>query len=98
MEGEILSQTHDPKLDGARARFVRDVDAISADENDLIPKIKIPKGAIGILTGGKTKRVTNGAAHSYLMVKVGLWRGNIRSIHLVSVRRDYLCFDWGDVN
>jgi hypothetical protein len=74
------------------------VNAISTDENNLMPKIKIPKGAIGILTGGETKIITEGTIYTYLTVKVGLCRGNIRSIHLVSVRFDHIRFNWGDVN
>ncbi len=98
MEDGILSRTHDPKLDKARVRFIKDVDAISADENNSMPRIKIPKGTIGILTGGETKRIFGGTMYFYFTVKVGLCREGSKSIHLISVLSDSLHFSLVDIN
>ena len=90
MESRALSQSQDEQLEGTEVVFVRDMDAVSTEENNRIPRIKIPKGTVGILTGGESKKADCGRIQIYLMVKTSIFIGNFKMMHLVSVRSDYL--------
>lgn len=98
MKSRTLSETHDDRLDGVRVTFAQDIKFVSKNENDMIPSVTIPKGTLGILTGGETKKAINDRIYTYLVVEVRLHRGNIRMMHLVLVRLEHLRFTWGDVN